>query len=228
MSETSIEVLHHRIVEVSGHAIPVLDHRQMLDSLMETRNFNGHTGRNGESLDERLVLTGELRHSELVGEVQASVYLAPNLDRDPQERLHGGMIGRETRTLGMCTQMGKSERAGVDKKEPKDPFAGWTRPDQVLFLPGYTNGEKLGDGSSLVVQDTERTITGTGERASFLDDVSEEDGELQIRLEQHRRLDNPGELDWVINRRKRHWQQAYRRAERPPQRELSSHGGFRR
>ncbi len=78
------------------------------------------------------------------------------------------------------------------------------RSDACLLRRAQADGHELIDGGALAVEDAECAVPGTGQGTGLVDHVAEEDGELEIRLQQHGRLDDPGELDGIIDRVERH------------------------
>ena len=65
-----IDVLDDPVVEVLADPLALVDHREPLDLLVEPRVLDRDPGMDGEGLDERLILRGELVGTGLVREVQ--------------------------------------------------------------------------------------------------------------------------------------------------------------
>ena len=75
----SEETLDHGVVEIPGHSVPVLVDRHLLHASVEASVLDGDPRRQGEGLDQRLVVAGELGPADLVGEIEVPVDLAPHL-----------------------------------------------------------------------------------------------------------------------------------------------------
>ena len=89
------ESLDHVVVEVPGQAIPIVEHGQLLDSLVEPSVLDGDARPEGQGHDQGFVISRELGPADLVGEVEIPVDLISDLDRHPQERGHRRVVGRE-------------------------------------------------------------------------------------------------------------------------------------
>ena len=59
------------------------------------------------------------------------------------------------------------------------------------LVDGQPHSDELGEGGPFVVQDTQRAVTGVGHGSGLFDDVVQQRREVEVRLEEHRRLDHP-------------------------------------
>ena len=72
-------------MQIPGDAVPVFVDRHLLHALIEAGILDGDPRGEGESLDQCLVVTGELGPADLVGEIKVSVDLAAHFDRHTQK-----------------------------------------------------------------------------------------------------------------------------------------------
>lgn len=115
-------------------------------------------------------------------------------------------------TSEMTASIGPSNETRI---QPEYPPSGRAGSDMFLLALSKADGEELADGGTLVVQDSQCTIAGTGEGAGLLDNMVEQGREFEIRLEQKCRLEDPLEFEGILDRPEWHRSPAYRRDPSP-------------
>ena len=114
------EALDDRVVEVHRDALSVLQQRQLADPGVQPGVLDGHAGRRGERNRELLVDVGEDFGGLLVGEVEVAEDLAPNHDRDAQERVHLGVVRGKPEAVGVLVEIGQAQRPWVGDEHAED------------------------------------------------------------------------------------------------------------
>ncbi len=198
------EPLDDRVMEVPGHAVAVFVDRRTAHPVMEAGVLDRDARRQRERPHQRLVVEGELRPPHLVCQIEVPVHLVAHLDRHAEKGRHGRVVGREAEAVGMAADLVDAQRARVGDEQPEDPTARRARTDLVLLLFGEPDGDEFRQSLFLFVEDPERPVARPGHGARLLDDVPEDLGQFQVRLDQQRRLEHPPELAWILDPTKRH------------------------
>ena len=94
----SEQPLDDRVVEVPGHAVAVLVDRRPAHPVVEAGVLDGDAGGQRQRPDQCLVVEGELRPPDLVGQVEVPVDLVAHLDRHAEEGRHGRVVRAGSRS----------------------------------------------------------------------------------------------------------------------------------
>jgi len=85
-------------------------------------------------------------------------------------------------------------------EQPQHPSPRGTGPDPPFLVGIEPHREEFGQGGAFVVEDPERAVPGPRHLAGLIDQVPKQDRQLEVRLEQKRRLEHPAELDGIFDR----------------------------
>ena len=198
------EPLDHRVVQVASHPVPVLIDGRTSDPVMEAGVLDRDAGRQRQRADERLVVVGELRPADLVGQVEVAVHLVAHLDRHPEEGRHGRVVGREAEAVGMLADLVDAERLRSAMSSPRTPRPVGRWPMVVSSSSERPDRDEIGQGLLLLVEHAQRPVACPGHGACLLDDMAQDLGQLQVRLDQQRRLEHPAQLGRILNPAERH------------------------
>ncbi len=193
------EALDHRVVEIAGHPIAVLVDRRPPHPVMEAGVLDRDAGGLRERPDQCLVVEGELGPPHLLGQIEVPVHLVAQFDRRTEEGGHGRVVGREPEAVGMVADLGDAQDLGVGDEQPEDPATGRAGTDPGLFLRGQPDGDELRQGLLLLVEDPERPVARPRHGARLLDDMPQDVGQFEVRLDQERRLEDPAELGRILD-----------------------------
>ncbi len=196
------EPLDDPVVEVPGHAVPVLVHGDVAGPLVQPGVLDGDAGGQGQGLDDRLVVGGELVGPDLVGQVQVAVDPVLDPDRGPEERGHGRVAGREPGARRVVAEHGDADGAGVLDQHAQDALAGGQRTlEQArLDVDGQSRRQEVDRGRPLLVEHAQCPVAGVGQRPGLADDVGEEVGEVEVGLQEQRGLEDPAERHRILER----------------------------
>jgi hypothetical protein len=140
--------LDHRVVEVAGDALAILEHGHVLQPGVQAGVVDGDPGGAGEC--DRQLLVGGVEHvgRPLVGQVQVAEDLAPHPDGHPEERAHRRVVRREAVAVGVGGQVGEADRPRVDDEQPEDAVAGGERADGGVLGLAQAGGEELDEAGA--------------------------------------------------------------------------------
>src|SRR5262245_52767212 len=127
------QVLCHRVVELAGEPVPLLDDTQLAAGLEEASVLDRDGGVGGEHADDLLVPLVERRRADLLGQVERADDVALGDDRDAEERSHPRVGGRPP---------APEPRVGRDVGGAEGTRGGGHRPEQPVRAG---EGPELGD-----------------------------------------------------------------------------------
>jgi hypothetical protein len=110
------------------------------------------------------------------------------------------MVRRKAEALGMRGEIGQPNGLGIDDEQPEDTLAGRWRPDPLHLLDGQSHRDELGETGPLFVEDPQRAVAGIGHGSGLFYDVVQERREVEVRLEEHCRLEYPAQLGRILDR----------------------------
>ncbi len=87
---------------------------------------------------------------------------------------------------------------------PSTPFPVGRAPICATSSGSETNRDELGQSRTVLVEDTERTITSAGHRAGLIDDMAQEDREVEVALNEQHGVEYPTQRGGVLDRTVRH------------------------
>ena len=116
----------------------------------------------------------------------------------------GGWFGREAEAVGMTADLGDAQRPRVGDEQAEDAPARRAGPDPGLLLGGEPDGDEVRQGLLLLVEHPQRAVARAGHGARLLDDVAQDLGQLEVGLDQQRRLEHPAELGRILDRAEWH------------------------
>jgi hypothetical protein len=93
----------------------------------------------------------------------------------------------------------KPKRDGLGDEDSEYSFAGRKGTDLCQFFGFETGGDELGQVRPLLVEDAQGSITSTGHRASFIDDMAQQDSNVKISLDEQHGVEYPPQRDRVFN-----------------------------
>jgi FtsP/CotA-like multicopper oxidase with cupredoxin domain len=182
-----VDALDDPVVEVAADAQPLIDHRELLDALVEPGILNGDPGMDSEHLDELLVAGAELVGVLLFGEIEVADRPPGEANRDPQERVHRWMVGREAVGVRVGPDVGNPERDTLPDDRAEKAVAAWQRSDPGPLLRRYAARDEPLDPAA-GVDDAEGGVLGLDELSHAVDH------ELQDAVEIQLAGDRPGRL----------------------------------
>ncbi len=109
------------------------------------------------------------------------------------------MVRGEAGARWMVSEPGEAERLRVVDEQPEHPEARRQRPDPALRLDVETHDDELSERRPLLVEHAQRAVARRGDRAGLVDDAMEQGGEVEVGLEEERRLEHPPELDGILD-----------------------------
>ena len=118
---------------------------------------------------------------------------------DVYKRQHRGMVGWESKAIGMGAEIGQPQGLRVDDEQAQYPLPGGSRADPLLLVLLESDREELGKRGAVVVQDPECTVSSARHRASLVDDVPKQGRELHVLFEQQRGFEHPTELGRILD-----------------------------
>jgi len=121
------------------------------------------------------------------------------------------MVGRKANTVGMRAEIVQTERFGVSDQKAEDALPGWARAYPGFFVLVQPDSDELRQASSINVEHAECTVTGPSHGAGFLDHMAEEHRQFEVLLDEQGRLEDPLELDRILDRVVRHKTAGYQR-----------------
>lgn len=126
------------VVQLPGHPLPLLGHGESAGVLEGSRRLDGHRRVRGQHADGALVFLGELRRTNLVGQIERPDHLATTDDRDTEEGPHRRMgPGPPSPEAGMVPQVGKTQRCRVAQHGVEHPVGArqWSQLGHQLLAP---------------------------------------------------------------------------------------------
>ena len=198
-------------MEVSGDALAVLDYRQPAQSTLETGGVDRSSGDDGEPLDGFLVFGREA--ALFVGEVEVAEDLGAEPYRDPEKRVHVGMVLREAGEIRMARDVIEPHRLAVPGDRAEEAPACGRRTDGLGDVAVEPDVDELLE-ASLIVEHAERSVWSARKVHRGLHGGVED--RCQIGLAGYRgraleQLRDPISVPWVS----RHGRKANRGTDRP-------------
>src|SRR5262245_10887099 len=158
------QVLCHRVVELAGEPVPLLDDTQLAAGLEEASVLDRDGGVGGEHADDLLVPLVERRRADFLGQVERADDVALGDDRDAEERSHPRVSVRppapEPR-VGRDVVGAEGTRVGEHRPEhPVRAGEGTELGDEVV---AHARVQELVELGALLVGDAERGVLGVDE-----------------------------------------------------------------
>ena len=110
------------------------------------------------------------------------------------------MVGREAGALWIGGELGDPSRPRITDQESEHAFSGRKRPDRSLLLRVDADSDEVGKCHSGFVQDPECAVTRTGHRTGLFDDVAQERGKLEVRLDEQRGFQKTTKFGGILDR----------------------------
>ena len=164
-----VDVLDDPVVEVLADALAFVDDREPLDLLVEPRVLDRDAGMDGEGLDQRLILLGELVGAGLVREVQVPDRATLHRDGNAQEAVHRRVVRREPVAPRIDRDVRDPERAVLAHDQPEEPVTARNVADPRPGLAIHAGGDEAFH-DAVGVDDAERRILGADQRSDLVDD----------------------------------------------------------
>jgi hypothetical protein len=131
-----------------------------------------------------LVLDGERAAAPLLGEVEVAEHLVPDPDRDAEEGLHRGVVGRESVRRRVLAEDGQPQRLGPVDDETEDPVAGRQVADGGPLVGGEPVGHELAQPpTGTAAEHAQRAELRVGERARGGDDALQRTLQRQVGVD---------------------------------------------
>ena len=153
------EVLDHRVVQVTGDPLAVLDHRHSPQPVLEAGGADRSSGDPAQCLDHDHILVGE--PAALVGEIQVAEGGVPDSHRNPEKTAHRGVVGWEANRVGMLGDLVKSDRPVEPDHGPQHPAPGGKVADSLGLLWCDALVYELGE-HAVLADHAQGGIRGTG------------------------------------------------------------------
>jgi hypothetical protein len=115
----------------------------------------------------------------------------------------GGWLGGNV-AVRVAAEASQAQGMGIGDEQPEHLPSRGSGPNPFLLFGIEADGEKLGQGGAILVQNPDGAVTSPGHRASLLDEVMEQGGEIQVSLELQRGLEHPAKLGRILDRPIRH------------------------
>ena len=141
------EILDDGVMEIAGNPFAVFHHGQPAKLLLEPDAGDCGAGNRGERLDHLLVLLGE--PSRLLGQVQIAEDPVARPDRDPEERSHRWMVGRETARVGVVLDTVEANGLRFDDECSQHPATGGQWSDGFGQIVGDPDVDEFHQGPVL-------------------------------------------------------------------------------
>jgi hypothetical protein len=192
-------------VDVEGREDGAADLEDALDlvgaaalGLVAAHVVDRHGRLRGQGQRDLLVLLGERDPARLVRQVEVAERLSPQRDRDPQERRHGRMVGREAGGARVVAQALEAQGAGVADQHAEDALPARERADQVPLLLRHAGGDELRQLRPRRVEHPQRGVARPEHRPRRLHDLGEQVVERQLLPERQSGVDEAGHARAVV------------------------------
>ena len=177
------QTLHNLIVEIATDSLSVVEDAHGTNTVMQPSVLDRDACRQSEGFRESFILLCEVVCTDLVREIQIAEDFTPRPDWDSEKGLHRRMICRKSVAERMRAEFAQSKRGGVGDQEPEDASTRGTRADGLLFGLAQAHGQKLLETGPGLVQHTQSPVAGVDQRPGLFDQVTQQDGELEVRLD---------------------------------------------
>ena len=114
------------------------------------------------------------------------------------------MICRKSVAERMRAEFAQSKGGGVGDQEPEDASTRGTRADCLLFGLAQASGQELLETGPGLVQHTQGPVAGIDQRPGLFDQVTQQDGELEVRLDHQHGVHQATQLLGVADAMVRH------------------------
>src|SRR5579862_8140496 len=109
------------------------------------------------------------------------------------------MVRGKAVAIWMVLQVRQSQRFRIEDEQAEHTFSGGPRSDHLLHFGIDADGYELSEPSVTLVENAESSVLGTCHGASFLDDVTKEDRQGEVGIDEEDSLEEPAELGRIFN-----------------------------
>ena len=154
-----------------------------------------------QQLRELLVLVREVVPTGLLGQVEVPVGDAAEHDRQPEERLHRRMVGREADGAGVVGDLVEPQRLGVADQHAQEAAPAREVADRVVRRRVHPGRQESLQRVPGLVDHAERGVARAGDRGGGLDDLLQERVERELGAERDTCVDEDAEPVGLVQRR---------------------------
>ncbi len=141
---------------------------------------DGDAGELGQQDERLLVVLGELAAALLVAQIQVAIGHVADADRDPQERRHRRVPGREAIGVRVRADIGQAQRLRVGDELPEHAAAGRQRADPRPGLLVDARRHEAHQGGPGLGEHPDRRIAGARKLARGREHALEDGLEIEI------------------------------------------------
>jgi hypothetical protein len=148
---------------------------------VKARVLDRDRGPGGEDRRRFLVVLVELGPAPLLGHVQVAEGLAPDLDRNPEERVHRRVAGGKPVGMRVAVHVPEAERGGIADQLTEDPAAARQAADLPFGLVVDADVDEALQLLALAIEDTQRRVLGVGQLPRRLNHRVQNRLEVELR-----------------------------------------------
>lgn len=109
------------------------------------------------------------------------------------------MARRESYAVGVRVDASQTKRNGLDDENPEHSFSGRKGSDPCKFGRSEANGDELGQGCVVFIEDAKCSVACIRHGTSFIYDMAQQDREVEVALNEEHGIEYPAQRAGVFD-----------------------------